>query len=486
MEQIRKSWLALDLRALALFRIFLGLFVAGDFLTHLSGVQAFVSDLGFLPRSHVHMQAASRIFCVFMGSGSAWVQGIWMLFGACCSLCIIFGLHTRTASFWCWFLLASLHLRNHFAGDRGCMMLELMLFWGFFLPLEARWSLTARDQPGWNKLPNSFRSLGTAALILQFSFIYIFTAAMKCGSSWLLDGDAILIACRSRQVVTDYGEWLTQFRDFLHVATFATLAWEVGIAILLLSPVAHDRLRTIAVLSLQCFHLHNEFVFRLGCFPFMNACLVLVLLPTSFWDGVGKPVLAFFERRLGSRESSEEQEAALPPAYQLGIAARLWLAICLVYCLLRNIAVVPDPRYPDTFEPFTSFGRLFRLEQQWDLFSPNPPNDFWFRLVGKDRDGHEVDLLRGDHRVTLERPTAPVTLTPVYFWRMALFNCVVSDSKDNLQLREDLYEYWMRQYAGTYSELRFEVVNRSYDPFGIPLPATVSPLMAPKSFQISG
>ena len=443
------SWLALDLRALALFRICLGLLALLDLGYSAWNVDAFFSDNGILPGNALQLPLASRWLVAFQCSGETWVQLLWMSLTALCALLVLLGHRSRWALLGLWYLLCSLHVRNSLGADRGIMLLELMCFWGLFLPLEARWSLAARKHPHWAALPDLYRSPATVALLVQFAFIYFFSALLKNGVAWVVDFNAAEIACRSAQVSTAYSEWLGQFSTLLSAATVLTLLGEAAVPLILFSPIGHDRLRVALVLGLECFHLHNQLLFRLGFFPLMNALFCLVLLPTSFFD-----------RLLGVPTRKAEPQEPLPPAYGWNLAQAGWLALCLAYCLYCNLQTYPKPRKAHLVEPMRSFGKFFRLEQYWYLFSPSPPNDLWFRLIAHDAQGHEVSLWRRDGRVTLDREVSPMGSVPTHMWQMVLLNSVYNE-KD--ELSRSIVDYWERRYRGRYQDFRYEVLTRELD-----------------------
>ena len=452
---VRRDWLSLDLRALAVYRVVLGVMAILDLLSSGAEVRAFFCDSGILPRLSQTLPLASRWLAAFQGSGEAWPQLLWIGLGVVCALLVLLGKHTRLACFWLWYLLASLHLRNSLAADRGAMLLELMCFWGLWLPLEARWSLTARQFPQWKSLPDCFRSAGTVALYLQISMLYFFSAVLKNGVAWVVDCNAAQVACRSAQVSTAYSEWLAQFTLPLQWGTLVTVLGEALIPLFLLSPIAHQRLRLATVLGLLAFHLHNQMLFRLGFFPLMNAGLVLVLLPSSWWDRWSRPARG---------ESVAVQP--LPAGYQLLAVTRAWLVLCLAYCFYCNWQTFPKPRKAHLDAPMRSFGKFFRLEQYWNLFSPSPPNDLWFRLLARQSDGRQVDLLRRDRRVTLEREVSPMASVPSHRWQMVFLNSVY---KEDPALSQSIVAYWERTWGPSYQDFRYEVVTRDFDPHGRPL-----------------
>lgn len=402
-------------------------------------VKPFFTDQGIWPRADVRIPLASRWFCVFLLGGESWHQLAWMLLAALCALLVVLGKQTRVSLLLLWYLIASLHLRNSLPADRGAVLWEVMAFWGLFLPLDARWSWAARRHPEWAALPQNYRSLATVALFCQFSMIYLFCGLLKNGPEWIVYGNAVRIACASAQVSTPYSEWLSRFPNLLGWASWLTVALECLLPFFILCPLRHDRLRLLSSCGLFAFHVHNQLLFRLGFFPLMNALFSLVLLPT----------------RPGP--AARPLPESLPAAYRLSRPSQAWLLLCLSYCLYCNIQTYPKPFQTRLQEPMRSFGKFFRLEQSWNLFSPSPPNDLWFRLVGHTVDGREVSLWRRDGRVTLEREVSPMASVPSHFWQMTLLNSVY---KEEPGLRRSITDYWEREYAGQYRDLRYEVITR--------------------------
>lgn len=447
-SSIHRGWLSLDLRALAFFRIALALLAFYDLGQALWQVGPFYGDGGILPRAAVSLEPASYVFGLFFASGESWFQAVLMGLGLFCALFVLLGRYSRPMGWLLWYILCCLHIRNHYVCDRGAALLEISLFWGLFLPWEARWSWNSRLHPDWRLLPDTYRSPATVALLLQLALIYVFTTTLKNGIPWVVDGNAVLIACRSNQVSTPYSEWLAHFPHALRVMTPLTLVLEALVAFLLLNPVAHFKSRSLVVMGLVAFHLHNTQVFCLGWFPLMNALVVLVALPSPWWGRAQEP--------------SGEQPEQLPPAYRLARPTQFWLAFCLGFCIYCNIQSSPHPKRIHLVEPLLTFGRVTRLSQSWELFSPGPPTDLWFRLLARDAQGKQVDLWAVGRQVSEQRPAAFMTRMPSHGWQMALLNTVYGDDPE---LRRGIFSYFSSLYQGTYTVESYQrvLLNYSHD-----------------------
>lgn len=89
-------------------------------------------------------------------------------------------------------------------------------------------------------------------------------------------------------------------------------------------------------------------------------------------------------------------------------------------------------------ENFSALGRLTRLDQSWSIFAPNPPrDDGWHVIVGKLKDGREVNLLAPEAPIRWEKPTLAQrnALYPNMQWRTYFINL-------NRAIGKKLYPYY--------------------------------------------
>ncbi|MFO0265010.1 MAG: HTTM domain-containing protein, partial [Planctomycetota bacterium] len=171
----------MDVRSLAVFRIFLGLTVLLDVLLRFPDAEAFYSDRGVFTR-----ETSYRFLEQFSLSGWEWCCWSWnWLSGAVWWQQLLFGLEglgaiglllgwgTRLATVLVWLLVVSKHLRNPLVITSGDMLLKLMLFWSLFLPLDRVWSWSARrrgNTPG--NVETWHVSIATAGFIMQVILMY--------------------------------------------------------------------------------------------------------------------------------------------------------------------------------------------------------------------------------------------------------------------------------------------------------------------------
>jgi hypothetical protein len=226
-----------DLRSLALFRIVLALLVLADLANRATDLYPHYSDPGVLPRTALVEQVLSPwAFSLNLMSGMPFFQALLFGVAAVAALGLLVGYHTRLMTTVVWVLLLSIQWRNPLVGGADGPLLRLMLFWGMLLPLGAYWSVDRALKDGASRLSTRFLSLATVGLFLQIAFVYWFTAALKSGPEWRLDGTALYYALSLEQISTPIGHYLLNFPDLLHVMTFATFGLEALGPVLLFCP----------------------------------------------------------------------------------------------------------------------------------------------------------------------------------------------------------------------------------------------------------
>ena len=216
-----KELFAVDLRSLAVFRMALGVAVLADVAVRALDLVGLYTDRGVLPRELLLALDGPGVYL----SAHYWagvqpsLQAVLFLFSAAWAVALIAGWRTRLATLVCWYLVSSLQLRQPLVYLGGDSILRLMLFWGLFLPLGARFSV---DSVRGRIAPRSNQHLSgaTAALLLQVCFIYWATGIQKSGDLWW-NGQAVAYALGADEWVTPFGIWLRDYAGVLTVLTYA-------------------------------------------------------------------------------------------------------------------------------------------------------------------------------------------------------------------------------------------------------------------------
>jgi hypothetical protein len=284
-----------DLRSLAAFRIVLALLVLADLCMRATDFYAHYADEGVLPRDQLLEEGLldSWDFSLNLINGEPFFQALIFGFGALAALGMLLGYRTRLMTVIAWVILLSIQQRNPVVLNAGDTLLRLLLFWSMFLPLGAYWSVDRALKASPPRLAMRFVSLATVALFMQIAFIYSFTAILKSGDEWRVDGTALYYALNLDSIVTPLGTYLTQFPALLKALTFGTLGLEAVGPLLLFCPFFTGPVRTATVLAFMSLHYGIWTTMEIGLFPWISALCMVCFLPSWFWDKAGANLRAF-------------------------------------------------------------------------------------------------------------------------------------------------------------------------------------------------
>lgn len=276
-----------DLRALALFRVGLGIIVLADLIIRAFDLEAFHTDFGILPRNIV-LEKFSNPFAVSLlfANGQMGYALLYFAVTALCSLFLIVGWKTRFFSFAVWVLFVGLGDRFPGILQGGDILLRLLLFWSMFVPMHAVWSVDASldmDRSHVRKQVSNYSSLGTLGLLLQVACLYVFTSLLKTGIEWK-DGSAVHYALYLDHFVTHFGKWLRTFSDFTAFATKATIKIELLAPIFFFVPFFRDFFRGAVFIALAALHVVFWLCLDVSLFAWTDIVALLPLLPSTFFD----------------------------------------------------------------------------------------------------------------------------------------------------------------------------------------------------------
>ena len=278
-----------DLRSLAAFRIVLAALVLVDLASRAPDLYAHYTDRGVLPRSILLQEALNRWqVSLNLMSGELYVQALLFDVAALAALALLVGYRTRLMTVIVWVLVLSIQARNPLVLNSGDTLLRMLLFWGIFLPLGAHWSVDRALKAAPSRLSMRFLSLATVGLLMQIAFVYWFTAILKSGEEWRVDGTALYYALSIEEWGTPIGAYLYQFPTLLKVLTFATIGLEAFGPFLLFCPFFTGPVRTGAILVFMSLHFGIWLTMPIGIFSWVAAFCMICLLPSWFWDNATK------------------------------------------------------------------------------------------------------------------------------------------------------------------------------------------------------
>ena len=289
----------IDLRTLALFRVCLGLWLLADLINRAGHLVAHYTDIGVFPRATAVEYLSDWRLSIHLVNGSAWFQATLFIIAGLLALCLILGYRTRIVTIASWFLLLSLQNRNPVLLQGGDNLALMLLFWGMFLPLGARFSVDAAMNDATEKAPNAYFSVATMALLIQCMSVYFFSAFLKSGVEWIPDGTAVYYALHAESYVTVFGIWLRQFDTLMQGLTYFVWGLELIGPLLMFAPLWHLPLRLLTMFLLISMHVGFIVFLDVGLFPYISITSLLAFTPTWVWEKLG--ALVRTPERLGVR-----------------------------------------------------------------------------------------------------------------------------------------------------------------------------------------
>ena len=407
----------LDLRALAVMRISLGIIMLRDLWVRSYDLVAFYSDRGALPREAIleRLDGTWR-FSFHMMNGEWQFNAVLFMIHAVFAAMFLVGYRTRLATVLSWLFVISLHARGSIQLQAGDVVLRLLLFWSIFLPLGSRCSVDAFLSPPLKRVPERVVNVATAAFGYQLAAVYLFTALLKSGLAWK-NGTAVYYALSidyfakqpfselvlgTAPVVqvlgSDTHAWLTaNVWPHIHpevpwaasVFTFGTILFEWAGPILLLFPFWRTRVRALVVGGFISLHLGFFAGLEIGLFPWICIAGWIAMVPGFVWD------------RLGWRDASGAPRAPVRSSWRFNGLAFFFLALVVNW----NLSSVRKqfPKAPSVPSEVRWVGHLLRLDQNWNMFAPYPlKDDGWYVMPGVLFSGDEVDLWGGGSPVWVD------------------------------------------------------------------------------------
>ncbi|MBD1546119.1 HTTM domain-containing protein [Roseibium aggregatum] len=287
-----RTLFGIDLRTLALFRVLLGLYVLMDLVLRARDLTDHYTDTGIMPRAVQISQLRASSWSLHLGNGSAFFEGLLFAVAALAAIGLILGWRTRLMTAVSWALLLSVQNRNTFILSGEDNLALLLMFWGMFLPLGARYSLDralsrTRDYPD-----NAYFSMATAALLIQGMSMYFFSALLKTHPVWVPDGNAVYYALQLDYLVTPFSLWFRQFQDAMTGLTYYVYTLELIGPFLIFSPIFHRTFRTLIMVAFMTMHFAFFFFLEIGLFPYISIVMNLTFMPSWMWDAIAGRLIA--------------------------------------------------------------------------------------------------------------------------------------------------------------------------------------------------
>lgn len=348
----------LDLRALALFRILMGLILFIDLINRYFNLNEHYSNTGVLPASvWSEMYKVEWLFTFHLFDAA---NGPLLIIQMCLALALMLGFFSKITLFLSWVCVLSLQNRNPAVLFGADTVIRVAMFWGLFLPLGKMYSIDS----WWSRrrgraLKATILPAAAQAITFQVFCIYFFAAVLKFHPVWYRDFTAMIWSVQMDYITTPFAFQLAALPTFLKVLTGSVLFLEFFAPFLLFAKKQHAHLRVIAIFSLIFFHVGTALLYRLGIFPWICSALLVALLPPEFFKTVAP--------KISSVTLTVKEKFLSGVLYALAASV-----------LAMNIASVTENIETSDYSKAFKIFRPIGLFQSWALFAPHPDHTSWW------------------------------------------------------------------------------------------------------------
>ena len=280
----KRAW-TIDYRTMALFRVLIAGIVLTDLCFRSQYFVAFFTDQGILPRSVVINWFGNASYSLYFINGSIFFSGLLFCIAVIAAWCMFLGYKTRIATVVTWVLLLSLQHRTSILSSGADDLMRMLLFWGMFLPIGARYSVDAAMEKNKLYAGHGHFSVATIAMLMQVLYVYWVGALLKTHDNWHVDHTAIYFALNAEDYSTTLGIWfLNTFGVLLPYLTRFVLYIEQYGPLFMISPILLLWFRLPVLVLLIAMHIGFVLLLNVGHFPYVSICSLLLFLPKEFWD----------------------------------------------------------------------------------------------------------------------------------------------------------------------------------------------------------
>jgi predicted DCC family thiol-disulfide oxidoreductase YuxK len=304
-EAFARTYLTIDPRSLGLGRIVLALLLLFDlFHRAWGGIELWYSNNGLLPNhTLLWLPPTQWMFSLFFMASWPDEAAVGFVLCGLVYLCLLVGWRTRLMQFLAYIAVMSLHSRVPFLENGGDWTVGELALWTAFLPLGARFSidslraslrarrsvettaasLNQREALAGNV--NPVVSLAVLVIVLQLANAYLFNALHKGGPTWRT-GSAVHYVLFQDRMVTWFGVWMRPHMSMWlsRIMSWAALATEAMLPMLLLLPFYKVVTRRMAILAILGLHTGFQLFINLGCFSLAMMSFTPYLLGAHDWE----------------------------------------------------------------------------------------------------------------------------------------------------------------------------------------------------------
>ena len=505
---------AVDPRALAAFRIGLGTLLIADLLRRSRSLTAFYTDAGVLPRRALFADY-SGTYSLHALSGEPWAVASLFAVAGAVALALAVGYRTRLATAVSWLLLLSLQARNPMVLNAGDALLAMLLFWGVFLPLGARWSVDAirraaaanpeddaiadaadgvEDDAASETAPSpggphaaAIATVASLGVLLQMLVMYVTNGVHKLEGDLWMGGEAVAYVMQADHFTYLLGDHIAAFPTLLRAATYVWVALLFASPLLILST---GYSRAVVASLFVGMHLGMAVTMRIDLFPVIAVVGFIPFYQTPVWDAAARAVDRFgptealdrwragFEsagRAIASLDASLPRPTRADPLAGLADGVRAGVergrpifstVIPVFFVVLIVLSSAQSAGYGEVPDPGEEVLETVEMDQHWQMFAPEPVRTTrWFVAPGVLENGSERDVLH-DGDVSMDRPPDVDATYPTARWRKYLSNVYSGDNENHRSyLANYLCAEWNRTHATDVETVTVYQLYERTDPY---------------------
>ncbi len=417
----------IDYRTLALFRVAVACVLFYAIVTRAFDLGSLYTDDGAFPIQTVRSYYGGTWQFSFHLLGGSWgYQAMLFAIAGLLAVLLAVGYKTRLVTIGSWALLVSVNHRVSLITTGGDVLLSMLLFWGMFLPLGARWSLDAR-RAGTPPPTGRLTSVATLAILLQVLWMYFSSGLWKLNDLWL-DGRALSLALSDDMIARPLGRYLLEFPHLLTALTYAVLALELVGPFLLFSPWRTNLARAAVLAALAAMHVGIELTMSILIFSFASLAALTLFIAGAWWQrGVLGRLARFLDAKFSGTGGQQRRKSKLrteeAPPSRLVEWAQIFL---LIYIPLFNISSwLSEPQMSGSklsgaLQKFNHLGELIGVGQTWKMFDRPPGEQRFVGLAMLNNAGPPHDILRDE--ATSSPPPRPAQPRPIdsQRWMLAM------------------------------------------------------------------
>jgi hypothetical protein len=422
-----KRIITLDLRALALMRIGIGLLLLLDLTIRASDLKAHYTNDGVLPLP-VLLQNTWHPWnlSIHLMSGLWQVQVLLFILAAGFAICLLIGYKPKLFAVLSWFFMMSLQNRNPLILQGGDDLLRLLLFWSIFLPMGERYAVSKMDEKKLMNIQNNeYYGLPALGYMVQIFCVYFFSALLKNSPEWTTDGTAIYYALSLDQMVFPLGKLIYPYGSVLKYLTFVVYYTELLVPFLLFVPYKDTFFKKVVICAFVMLHLSIALTLFVGLFFLIGIVSLIGLIPGSWMDVITHRGGLVFERIKYSLTMLwvpiYYHASSIKIKYNSSKIVRnirnAGFILVMLFCVswnLKNTHILKI-KWNTTVE---GIGQSLGLTQNWGMFAPGVfKDDGWYILEGKTKDNRLIDLNNGGLPVQYKKPAAIVSSFKNDRWR---------------------------------------------------------------------